>query len=164
MVTSACWIWTGAVADDGYGRLWATPNTTAADGARGPVLSPARWTWQAHHGPIQAGLVVRHQCDQSLCVRPACLLLGAPADNAHDALRRDRLTIPGRTGKADRRGTHRAALALRTAVLRAVEAGVYEPAALAAVAARVQAAGDPYASQPELPSLPPGFSAQGRLF
>ncbi|MFE7665603.1 hypothetical protein [Streptomyces celluloflavus] len=87
-------------------------------------------------------------------------------DNILDASSRDRLTNSGHTGKADRRGRAAAALALRTAILEAVQAGIHAPDALAEVVTRVQAAGDPYANQPALfPDVTgPTEPVQQRLF
>lgn len=106
--------------------------------------------WSAHNGSIPAGYVVRHDCDLSLCVRPDCLRLGDQTDNLADALRRDRVTHPGRVGKADRRGAQTAALEIRTAVLVAIGRGVVDPGELGAVVAEVRAAGDPYADHGRL--------------
>ncbi|MGX1976864.1 hypothetical protein [Streptomyces kronopolitis] len=143
-VTSSCWIYTGGLADDGYGRFWASD----LDGTRSPVVRPSRWMWEAYNGPIAAGLLVRHRCDRSICARPECLLLGFPIDNAHDTASRDRITNMGyRVSKADRRGQRDAARALRTAILAAVGAGVYAPQALASVMMNVHAAGDPHGDQ-----------------
>jgi len=154
VVTSGCWIFTGAVADDGYGRFWdsSQDGTTRWDGGArtSKVVRPSRWMWEAHHGPIPKRLVVRHDCDRSICARLECLLTGDQTDNLLDASRRDRITHMGRVGKADKRGTAAAALAIRSAVLEAVAAGTYDPAELAAVVQRAQAEGDPYADQQRL--------------
>lgn len=147
-VTDRCWIYTGAVADDGYGRFWA-PTAAAAEG-RSENVRPSRWVWQAHNGPIPAGHVIRHDCDVTLCVRPACLRLGDQTDNLGDAMRRDRVTHRRRVGKADRRGAAAAARELRTAVLAAVGRGVLDPAELGEVVAGVHADGDPFAEHGRL--------------
>lgn len=147
-VTDRCWIYTGAVADDGYGRFWA-PTAAAAEG-RSENVRPSRWVWQAHNGPIPGGSVIRHDCDVTLCVRPACLRLGDQTDNLGDAMRRDRVTHPGRVGKADRRGAVIAARELRTEILAAIGRGVLDPAELGEVVAGVRADGDPFAEHGRL--------------
>lgn len=147
VVTSRCWVFTGACADDGYGRFYAAPTPGET---RSPSVRPSRWMWAAHNGPIPNGLVIRHRCDLTLCARPDCLLTGDQVDNLLDASRRDRITNMGRVGKADKRGAELAALAIRTALLAAVGSGVVDPGALAAVVAATQAAGDPYANQSRL--------------
>jgi len=149
VVTDEDWVYCGALSDDGYGRLHA-PLAAAALGQASPSVRPSRWMWHAHHGPLAAGLVVRHVCDRSWCARPECLTPGDHVDNLADALSRDRLTYPGRVGKADRRGAYGSALAVRTAVLAAVERGVHDPAELGAVVAGALAAGDPFADHGSL--------------
>lgn len=81
-----CWIWTGAIGDDGYGRFWQN----VPDGQR---------MWRAHrfavalvlgNGELSAHDKVRHEsCDVPLCVHVAQgpdshLLLGTTADNNRD--------------------------------------------------------------------------------
>lgn len=70
-----CRLWQGAVTEFGYGRR--------QDGQR-----IHRWVWEQVHGPIPAGGVVRHKCDNPPCFRYDHLLLGTHADNAKDT--RDR--------------------------------------------------------------------------
>ncbi|MFK0294786.1 HNH endonuclease signature motif containing protein [Streptomyces sp. NPDC090442] len=142
VVTARCWVFVGGLGGDGYGRFWAHD----PEGGGATIVRPTRWIWQAHHGPIPAGMVVRHKCDRSICARPDCLTLGLPVDNSQDMSRRDRTVRLGwRVSKADRRGQLAAARALRTAILRAVAAGVYSPQALASVVTHVDTAGDPHA-------------------
>lgn len=191
VVTDRCWVYCGALSDDGYGRfwtssapsvlptvapvlelpengadsgplqlsLWAPENgarptgaagvtsvpVTEVAGSAGRVVRPSRWMWQAYNGPIPDGHVIRHDCDRSWCTRPACLRLGDQVDNLADAMRRDRVTHPGRVGKADRRGAEVAARAVRTAVLGAVQRGVCDPAELGTVVAGALDIGDPFA-------------------
>lgn len=45
----------------------------------GHVLS-----YEHHHGAIPSGMVVRHSCDNPLCVEPSHLLVGTPKDNHAD--------------------------------------------------------------------------------
>ncbi|WP_186369141.1 HNH endonuclease [Rothia kristinae] len=61
-----CWIWTGAVGDDGYGRFW-TRNT---DGAQ-RMTRAHRFAFEQLVGdPAQLdGVEVCHTCDNPLCVR-----------------------------------------------------------------------------------------------
>jgi HNH endonuclease len=148
-VTDRCWIHTGALADDGYGRFWLR-SEVVGDKVVDHATRPSRWMWAAYNGPIPASHVVRHDCDLSNCCRPACLRLGDQSDNLGDAMRRDRITHPGRVGKADRRGARAAALAIRTAVLDAIGAGVTDPAELGAIVETTRAAGDPYADHGRL--------------
>ncbi|MBV9026431.1 MAG: HNH endonuclease [Streptomycetaceae bacterium] len=159
VVTDRDWIYCGALSDDGYGRFWVREAASGDD----VVVRPSRWMWGAHHGPIPPGFVVRHECDLSLCCRPNCLRLGEQVDNVDDAWHRDRLTYPGRVGKADRRGAGGAARVIRDALLEAISEGVQEPAALGAVVTAARAAGDPYANTGTLipdGEMPPRVAAR----
>ena len=56
----SCWIWTGTMKSNGYGKAWGFGST-----------------WQAHRlaytlawGPIPAGLVIDHLCRNRACVNP----------------------------------------------------------------------------------------------
>jgi hypothetical protein len=141
-VTSTCSPWLGALGDDGYPRFWA-----AGTPGKSPVVRLVRWMWAAHHGPIADGLVVRHQCDRTWCVRIDCLQLGTQSDNLRDAVQHDRITNKRLLGKADKRGAARAARAVRQAVLEAIAEGVDDPDELAAAISAAEEAGDPYSDQ-----------------
>jgi hypothetical protein len=80
---SLCRIWQGAVDQNGYGVL-----TTHHDNKRRRVH---RWIWEAKHGPIPPGMVVRHKCDNPYCYRLSHLELGTVADNNRDAQERGHL-------------------------------------------------------------------------
>src|SRR5699024_6681955 len=58
---SDCWIWTGAISDDGYGRYWTTA------GGRQKVLRPHRYAYQLITGHEPQGHIL-HECDFPLCV------------------------------------------------------------------------------------------------
>lgn len=53
---------------------------------RGAWIGAHRATWQEIHGPIPAGLQIRHKCDNPPCVNPDHLEIGTPADNARDRI------------------------------------------------------------------------------
>ena len=75
----SCWIWTGnktAV----YGRIRIHNVATPAH----------RASWVLHYGPIPAGVLVLHKCDNPLCVRPDHLELGTQHKNISDAVKRKR--------------------------------------------------------------------------
>lgn len=77
-----CWPWIGTGAN-GYG--------TIGPGGRGVPKVPAhRVSWELHNGHIPKnedehhGTVVRHKCNNRLCVNPKHLELGTQADNVKD--------------------------------------------------------------------------------
>jgi hypothetical protein len=71
----------------GYGRV-------NVDGAR---LRAHRWIWSLINGEIPPGMVIRHLCDNPICVHPDHLLLGTQADNMRDMHERGRFV--GCTGR-----------------------------------------------------------------
>jgi DNA-binding CsgD family transcriptional regulator len=81
-----CRIWQGAIDKDGYGVLSIRPG----DGSRRKVYAH-RWVYEAVHGPLPKGMVVRHKCDNRPCFRLTHLEAGTVADNNRDAQERGHL-------------------------------------------------------------------------
>ncbi len=78
----ACWIWLGAkLPVYRYGGFGIT---------RHLIVRAHRWIFERLHGPIPAGLHVRHRCDNPPCVNPAHLELGTPRENTQDIISRGR--------------------------------------------------------------------------
>ncbi|MCW2133361.1 hypothetical protein [Arthrobacter sp. VKM Ac-2550] len=79
-----CWLWTGAVGDDGYGRYWI--KTASAQQA----LRPQRFAYLLLTGEhLPADIKLLHTCDIPLCVRAtggkdSHLYPGTQADNLRD--------------------------------------------------------------------------------
>ncbi len=59
-------------------------------GVDGRNVGAHRIAWEIVNGPIPAGLVIRHMCNNRLCCNPAHLEPGTMADNAHDMMRSGR--------------------------------------------------------------------------
>lgn len=79
---------------DGCWRCWfksagRAGHVTVGVGGRRSKLAH-RVMWESQHGPIPAGLVVRHSCDVPSCVNPDHLLIGTVADNNRDRDERGR--------------------------------------------------------------------------
>ncbi|WP_235830850.1 hypothetical protein [Arthrobacter cheniae] len=85
-----CWIWTGAVADDGYGRFWV-----ARDGEQ-RALRPQRYAYEHFTGEtLHSGVALMHVCDVPLCVHASAggethLLPGTQALNMLDRSQKGR--------------------------------------------------------------------------
>lgn len=77
---SGCWLWTGGVASDGYGKLKRRQKTLRAH----------RVFYEEYVGKIPAGLLVCHDCDTPLCVNPKHLFLGTHLENEQDKDRKGR--------------------------------------------------------------------------
>jgi hypothetical protein len=60
-----CWLWTGAITDDGYGRFWLNRNGDK------PVVRPHRYALAlARHVVLTEHDIAMHEvCDLPLCVR-----------------------------------------------------------------------------------------------
>lgn len=77
---NGCWIYSGATDRRGYGR---------------PAYKQKRYyahrrSYEIHRGPIPAGMLVLHKCDNPPCCNPEHLFLGTDADNAQDKARKGR--------------------------------------------------------------------------
>lgn len=88
---SGCWEWQGQRDRFGYGLIYQGPK-----GALRTFLTH-RLAYELWVGPIPAGLVICHHCDNPPCVNPAHLFLGTRADNNQDAASKGRHDKPRRS-------------------------------------------------------------------
>lgn len=79
MVTE-CINWTGCTNSQGYGQRKVS----------GKVQYTHRLAYIEAYGDIPEGLVVRHKCDNRLCMNPEHLEVGTQSDNMTDCLKRRR--------------------------------------------------------------------------
>lgn len=79
-IDTGCWIWSGVVSGNGYGKLRIN----------GRQVSAHRVAYQEFIGPIPRGMCVCHSCDTPLCVNPSHLWLGTHQDNMRDMIRKGR--------------------------------------------------------------------------
>jgi hypothetical protein len=91
----SCWLWLGAISDDGYGRFWIG----TATGQR--AVAAHRFALATVHGGLGAieGSIAMHWCDVPLCVRASLgpsthLLLGTASENMADRALKKRMPSP----------------------------------------------------------------------
>lgn len=75
-----CWPWLGYVNKNGYG-LVRIP---------GKQMPAHRLAWELINGPMPVNLLACHHCDNRTCVNPSHVYAGTYADNAKDAVDRNR--------------------------------------------------------------------------
>ncbi len=76
-----CWLWLGGRNKYGYG-IFFKPGEQR--------VRAHRYAYERVHGPIPAGLVVLHTCDNPACVNPAHLQVGTRDDNNKDSVLKKR--------------------------------------------------------------------------
>ncbi len=114
--TDGCWEWQGSCFSNGYGRTFLKSKGVGAH----------RRAWELTYGPIPAGQLVCHRCDNKRCVRPDHLFLGTVADNSRDMVEK------GRSLKGERSYNARLNSAAVAEIRRRYAAGQITQAELAA--------------------------------
>lgn len=71
-----CWEWIGPRHPAGYGKKTF----------HGQDVLAHRWIWEQLFGPIPAGLVVHHECQNTSCVNPHHLRVCTQAENVREAV------------------------------------------------------------------------------
>lgn len=82
--TDGCWLWTAGKFRFGHGAFQFNGRTCKAH----------RIAYELAYGPIPAGMLVCHQCDNPSCVRPDHLWLGTIKDNNNDRHTKGRTRPP----------------------------------------------------------------------
>lgn len=108
-----CWLWTGGLDKDGYGKFTITLPPGSKPKQR--HVRAHRYAWElANNRPFPPALVTLHTCDTPRCVRPDHLRAGTQAENRADCVRKGRtargensgwFTKPERMPRGDRHWT-----------------------------------------------------------
>ncbi len=113
--TDGCWLWTGCIKRDGYGKVRISQRSFIAH----------RVSWELSFGAIPDFLHVLHRCDNPACVRPEHLFLGTQRDNVAD------MDAKGRRGEVNMRGERHPQARLTEADVRLIRSSLEHRSVLA---------------------------------
>lgn len=85
-----CWGWKGCTVGGGYACIKRS----------GTSMYMHRYVYEQAVGPIPAGMIVRHKCDNPICTNPDHLEIGTHKDNSRDMSERGRTLIGPRNPAA----------------------------------------------------------------
>jgi len=92
-ITDDCWIWHGTINATGYGVFFLSYN-------RKQILSH-RYSYQLFYKTeLTTSRIIRHKCDNPLCINPRHLIIGSHADNVKDRVERGRSAIGENNGRS----------------------------------------------------------------
>lgn len=104
--SEGCWIWSGNVGKDGYGKVTFSKRTLRAH----------RVSYAISNGVCidsLGGLLVCHKCDNRLCVSPNHLFSGSQLDNIRDMLSKKRERPPFGENHWNTKVSHNDVLSMR---------------------------------------------------
>lgn len=112
----ACWLWTGAVYNDGYGAFMLNSGKTSR--------RAHRYAFEINRGRApKAGMQVMHSCDVRLCCNPRHLSEGDNFENMQDC------SLKGRIARGERGGNSKWTKEIVLEVRRLVAGGMTQKAA-----------------------------------
>jgi hypothetical protein len=92
---TGCWVWMGK-------RLKPPRRPYGRVSVAGRYKLAHRVSYELYTGPIPAGLLVCHSCDNPPCINPAHLFLGTNAENLADMVAKGRSARDGKHGSRTR--------------------------------------------------------------